>query len=405
MDLTLARFLTSARGQRALEAARDSRDVPAHRRATYLADLGSSEEVRAALQQDDLRARAADRLPQSEDLLFTATSVQQATAWIVAKERARRWPDPRDTLLTDIGAGIGIDALAAALYGRPVRAIERDPVRAHFLAWNAEALQVAKLVTVVAEDADELALEGEQAFLDPDRRPDGRRTRDAALFEPPAERWNALLGPFPRALMKLPPGQDPRQEDTPFPDAPMEVVSLSGRARERRLYIGDWPARARRSALSLPRGARLEGEGVAWPDAHGVGEGDWLLDPDVSVTLAGLVGDLAVRDALAPIHPQIPYLRAATPTAGAPGHWMRVDAVLPAKRKALDAWLAAYEIGQLTLRKRGVEEKVETWRKKLKPKGPNAGTLVFTRDLKDRWIALACLDAEAGRFGGVDPAE
>ena len=401
MDLALARFLTSPRGQHALEAARDSREVPAHRRATFLGDLGSPEEVRAALQQDDLRARAAARIPQAEMLLFTATSVQQATAWIVAKERARRWPDPPTDPLVDIGAGIGIDALAAALRGRPVTAVEQDPARAHLLQFNAQALGVADLLRVVSEDARTLDLQGENAYLDPDRRPGGTRTRDASAFAPPAEAWRALLGGFRRALIKLPPGKDPRPEETPYPEAPLEVVSLSGRARERRLCIGDWPSQAPRSALSLPRGTRVEGTGVPWPEAVAVQEGDWLLDPDVSVTLSDLVGDLARRDGLQPVHPRVPYLRGTTPIPESPGQWMRVDAVLPSRRRELDAWLAAYEIGQLTLRKRGVEEKVEVWRRKLKPKGPNAGTLVFTRDLRDRWITYACLDGEPGRFGGL----
>jgi hypothetical protein len=403
VDLAIARFLTSARGRTALEAARDSRDVPAHRRGVFLSDLGSPEEVRAALAQDDLRARACERIPQGEKLFFTPTALQQASAWAVAKDRAARWPAPEDAVLVDIGAGIGIDALAVAATGRPVVAVERDAARAHLLRANAEALGLTKLLEVVVEDAADAPRSGPNAYLDPDRRPDGRRTRDATLFAPPADAWPALLVGFTRALIKLPPGLDPRPEETPWPEAPLEVVALGGRARERRLYVGDWPAQPPRRAVALPLGATVEGVGCPWPEARAVGPGDWLLDPDVSVTLAGLVGDLAAREGLAPCHPRVPYLGGSEARAGLPGHWMRIAEVLPARRRELDAWLRANGIGRLTLRKRGIEEKVETWRRRLHPQGPHAGTLVFTRDLRERWIAYACLDADAALPPTGDP--
>jgi len=392
VDLAAARFLTSPRGNRALEAARAARDVPAHRRATFLADLGTPEEVRAALVQDDLRARAGARCPHAEALLFTPGALEQATAWAVAEERASRWPAPQDAPLVDLGAGIGLDALAAALAGRSGIAFERDPVRAHLLAFNAAALGLAQRLQVRAEDACEAAPEGTNAYLDPDRRPQGVRTRDPAAFEPGAELWAALLGRFERALVKLPPGLE--SGAGPFGRAPREVVSLGGRARETRLFVGRWDGLPARRALALPSGRHVEGSGLAWPEARPPEEGAWLLDPDVSVVLAGLVGDLAVRDGLTPLHPRIAYLLADAPVDAAPGHWMRVDAILPTRRKAIDAWLEKRDVGNLTLRKRGVEEKVAAWRGRLRPKGPNAGTLVFTRDLRDRWVTYGCLPAE-----------
>ena len=61
---------------------------------------------------------------------------------------------------------------------------------------------------------------------------------------------------------------------------------------------------------------------------------------------------------------------------------------------AINAWLAAHDVGQLTIRKRGIEEKAAAWRKKLRvPKsGRCAATLVFTRDLRDKWVAYGCID-------------
>ena len=90
MEAGSVRFLSSDAGARALAAARDARSLPVHRRAKALADLGTPEEIRAALVQDDLRVRAAARCPHAEVLLFHPEALEQATAWPVAAERATR---------------------------------------------------------------------------------------------------------------------------------------------------------------------------------------------------------------------------------------------------------------------------------------------------------------------------
>jgi hypothetical protein len=269
-----------------------------------------------------------------------------------------------------------------------VIAYERDPVRATLLEHNARALDVADRVDVRRQDVIAAEVSGPLAYFDPDRRAGGVRTRDPAAFEPPQSVWVDLLERFERALIKLP----PVVEGEVGIDGPEELVSLGGRARERRLFVGAWEGRPPRRALALPSGRWIEGHGEPWPAARTVEPGDWLLDPDVSVTLAGLVGDLARRDGLDGAHPEVPYLLAAAPNETAPGHWMRVAAILPPKPTAVNAWLAAHGVGNLTIRKRGIDEQAAAWRKRLKPKGKAAGTLVFTRDLRDRWVVYGCLD-------------
>lgn len=382
MDEDEARFLTGPEGAELLAAARAARDLPLHRRARALAGLASGARIRAALAQDDLRRRAATRCPHAERLLFTREALEQASAWPVSLERACRWPGEA---LCDLGAGIGLDALAAAEAGLQVLAYERDPVRARLLAHNAEALGLGRRLAVRVEDATAAHPVGPNAFLDPDRRPQGRRTRDPHRFEPPVEAWDALLARFERALVKLPPVLP-----GDLPPGPRTWVSLGGRARECRLLVGDWPGAPPRAALALPSGLGVQGTGATRvPEVRAVEPGLWLLDPDVSVILAGLVADLAAREGLAAAHPDLPYLLAEAPREAAPGHWVRVAAILPPKRRALDAWLAAEGVGRLTIRKRGVETPAADWRRRLRPRGPNAGTLVFTRDARDRWVVYA----------------
>ncbi len=387
MDTGSAQFLSSPAGGDLLAAAREARALPLHRRAPSLEGRGSGEEIRAALQMDDLRQRALERCPHADVLLFTKDALEQATAWPVAAERAERWGAPIDVPLTDLTCGIGLDALATALTGRPVVAFERDPARAVLLTHNARALGVEDLVTVRAEDALVAEPAGRLAYFDPDRRAGGERTRDPDAFEPPLPVWDGLLGRFERAMVKLPPVVEGFHDL----EGAEEVVSLGGRARERRLFVGSWDGQPAKRALALPSGRSVAGDGAPWAAARAVTEGDWLFDPDVSVTLAGLVGDLAERDGLEGAHPEVPYLVGAAPNDTAPGHWMQVSSVLPAKPKAVNPWLAAHEVGNLTIRKRGIDQKATALRKKLRPKGKRAATLVFTRDLRDRWVCYACL--------------
>jgi hypothetical protein len=131
----------------------------------------------------------------------------------------------------------------------------------------------------------------------------------------------------------------------------------------------------------------VEGTGVPWPPPRALEPGLWLLDPDPSVTSAGLVGDLAARDGLAPVHARIAYLLGERACEASPGTWVRVDAVLPARARDVDAWLHDHGVGRLTVRCRGVADGQEAWRARLSPRGPNAGTVVFLRDPSERWVA------------------
>lgn len=366
-----ARFLASAEGARLLAAARSLRDQPVHRRAAALRGLADAERARWALRQDGLRARAAARIPAAERLLFEPDALEQASAWAVATERARRWPGPPDALLLDLGAGCGVDALAAAAAGRRVRAYERDPVRALLLAHNVRALGLEARVEVVADDLGR-APPAPLAFLDPDRRPGGSRRRRAAESDPPSAAWARILAPHGAAMVKA----APTDRTLGALGVPLEVVSLAGAARETRLYFGGWEARPPRRALALPSGLFVAGEGLPPPPPRAPEPGLWLLDPDPAVRHAGLVGDLAHQRGLAPLAPDLPYLLGASPPAGCPGHWLPIEACLAPR--AVAAWLRAREVGAVEVRARGYPGRAEAFRRGLGLRGPHQATLVLT---------------------------
>src|SRR5262249_33961371 len=136
-------------------------------------------------------------------LLFTKDALEQATHEVVAEERARRFE--KFASVADLGAGIGLDTIALAAVVPRVVAVERDPVRAACLRWNVAAAGVADRVDVVETDFVADPPDAEAAFLDPDRRPGGERTRDPDQFEPPPREWPALGELYRHLLVKLAP--------------------------------------------------------------------------------------------------------------------------------------------------------------------------------------------------------
>jgi len=378
-----AAFLTSPEGEAALCAAREVRDVDPVRRRRALAERTRGrlrpEEERAALAQDALRARAARKTPLADRLLFTRDALEQATPSLVADERARAFA--AFPTVADLGAGVGLDAIALACSGRVVRAVERDPVRAAFLRWNVEAAGLASRVATIEDDLLAAPPAADAAFLDPDRRPGGARTRDPRGFEPPPDAWERLAAFYGHLLVKLPPVPPAALEREP-----LAFVSLGGEMKEARLGRGALRVPVRRRAVVLPGGATIEGEGAPWPPPRGPQEGDVLLDPDPAVVVAGLVGEAAAEAGAAPIHPRIAYLLGHAPAPWASA--VRVEAVLPAAPRAIQAALDRADVGDLTIRARGVSDPPERWRARLRPRGRTAKTLVLARGPDDRWVAL-----------------
>ncbi len=381
MDSAEAAFLTSARGAELLAIAREIRSLDSLVRRRRLDALASPEEARAVLAQDEWRVRAARKTPFAERLLYTKDALEQASPSPVADERAARYGTFET--VADLGAGIGFDTIALARAGRSVVAVERDPVRAALLRHNVEAAEVGDRVTVVVGDAVLRPPRADAAFLDPDRRPENRRTRDPERFEPPPHVWSELATRYAALFVKLAPGARPDDDGA----SPFEWISLDREMRESRAGFGSFaPPDARRRAVILPGSTRVEGLGVAWPDATAPRVGDWLLDPDPAIVVSGLLGDAARSIGAAPLHPRIAYLVAAAPAPWATG--VRIDRIGSADTKELRAIAVAHDVGSVEVRTRGVEDGADAWRRRIHPRGSRHAAVVITRGPDDRYLSL-----------------
>ena len=106
---------------------------------------------------------------------------------------------------------------------------------------------------------------------------------------------------------------------------------------------------------------------------------------------AGLVADLAEQLNATGLDPHIAYLTGTTPSSTPLATSYRIDMVMPYKIKALRSWVRNNRIGQLTIKKRGLDVTPEELRKILLGKGHGDGTatLILTRIGKQR-VVFGC---------------
>jgi hypothetical protein len=160
-----------------------------------------------------------------------------------------------------------------------------------------------------------------------------------------------------------------------------EYIGLRDECLELTVRTGDFGRRGWIRAVELPVGEVVEATLADREDSFGnVQEpGAWFYEPVKSVVRSHLFGIVAARHGLWQLDARTAYLAGSEPVDSPLLKRYRVVKILPVDERALRAELVSAEVGTLEIKKRGLDIVPEEWRKKLKPKGPNATTLVFTR--------------------------
>ncbi|MET9950421.1 class I SAM-dependent methyltransferase [Streptomyces sp. NPDC006339] len=374
-DLAAFTALLAPEGQALLDALRDYDPARELAVASRLRRDHPTELVSAALGQARLRQRAVAKFG-AEDahrMYFTPNGVEQSTRATVGAYRAERLKALGVRSVADLCSGIGGDALALARAGISVLAVDRDPLTAAAARANAEALGLADLIEVRCADVTEIDTSPYDAvFVDPARRGGRGRIFDPEAYSPPLSWAVEAARKAPHAALKIAPGIP--HEAVPD-EAEAEWISDGGDVKEAVLWFGTEPG-ARRATL-LPGGATLTGGTLPDPEVRPVGR--YLYEPDGAVIRAHLVAEVARDLGGGLIDETIAYITADTLTPTPYATAYEITDELPFNLKKLKALLREREVGNLTVKKRGSAVEPEEIRRRVKPKGPHAATVLLTR--------------------------
>ncbi len=336
--------------------------------------------VAAVLSQSRLRRRARDKFADFADrMLFTEEGLEQATRLPVAALHAQRFRRAELGHIADLGCGIGGDALALAALDLEVTAVERDEVTAAIAAYNLAPWSNAEVVNAAAEDYSLDGFDG--VWLDPARRSTGgrgtKRLRNPADWSPSLDFAFGLADRLPTGV-KLGPGLD---RDLIPEGAEAQWVSVDGDVVELAVWFGVLARPGiRRAATVITHGPSAELVAAAdSADAEPGPLGAYLYEPDGAVIRARLIGDLARSVGATMLSKGIAWLSADTAVDTPFASRFRVLESLPYDVRALKKLVAARGIGNLEIKKRGVDVDPAELRRKLSPKGDAAATLILTR--------------------------
>ncbi len=373
MDETLARWLVGEAGRTALAEASQLADPGSIAAAQALRRRWTPEQAAAVSRQEELRRRAVAKFgDRAAGLFLTPDGLEQATRAPVAAWRAERFVAAGVTRVVDLGCGIGADALALADAGLEVVAVEQDPATAVLASAN-----LAGRGEVVVGDAVELAgrlLEpGVAVFLDPARRTGRGRTWRLSEVSPP---WDWAVATVGGRVGCLKAGPGLATADLPTTLAAV-WVSERGDLVETGLWsaVPGWAAGSR-TAVLLPGPIEVPVDHRRRPPLGEVGA--YLYEPDPAVIRAGGIGQLAETVGGWALADGIAYLASdalvETPLAKA----FAVHRELPWAERAVRAWVREAGIGVLEIKVRGIDVDPAELRRRLKPSGPAAATLVIT---------------------------
>ena len=375
MEIETFRALLTDQGQTLLDQARGHTPGEELALVTRLRREHPAELVSAAVGQARLRQRAAAQFgADAERMYFTPDGVEQATRTSVARWRAERFAALGVRRLADLCSGVGGDAIALARAGISVVAVDRDPLTCAVAEANAAALGLSELIEQRCGDVAEAELDGFDAvFVDPARRGGSRRIFDPEAYSPPLSWAVTAARRTPYAALKVAPGIP---HSAVPPDAEAEWVSDGGDVKEAVLWFGTAAAQPHRATL-LPSGDTLTGGRLPDPGPGPVRR--YLYEPDGAVIRAHLVAEVAGQLDATLIDPTIAYLTAdeLRPTPYATAY--EITDTLPFGLKKLKALLRERGVGTVVIKKRGSAVEPEELRRKLRPEGVNACTVILTR--------------------------
>ncbi|TWT89637.1 hypothetical protein Mal64_00140 [Pseudobythopirellula maris] len=330
----------------------------------------------------ELRRRAANKFSRSDHMFFSRVGLEQATDEWTARYKAERFAGRRDA--RDLCTGVGGDLIALGGVA-PASGVDRDGVLARFAERNAAAYGLENVAVQSCEASVAAVADCAAWHIDPDRRPQGRRTTQVAAHSPSLETLEAMHAATPHAAIKLAPAAE--APETWRQERELEWISRGGECRQLVVWSGALATQAgKRRATAIRAGANIpESEsriatfvgpaGAAIEPATSLGR--YVLEPDPAVLAADLSGALAAKHGLGGVEPGVAYFTADKAPREPLLAAFEVLDVMPMDRKRLSAWLDERSVGRLEIKVRGLSVDPAALRKQLRPRGDAEATLLI----------------------------
>ncbi len=355
-------------------------------RLKRLRGMVSPERARLVHGQVELRRRGREKFAAADRMFFTQQGLEQATDEIVAGYKAARFAGQER--IYDLCTGIGGDLLALAAVATTT-GFDRDPVSGLFAEANARALgHQGVSVREAGVTSIDLA-ECDAWHIDPDRRPQGRRTTRVELHEPSAEALTQMLAKNPQAAIKLAPAATWHEGWSE--QAEWEWISRGRQCRQLVAWFGSLaqqPGWYRATTLGTAPGevstfAGHPGEDV--PPAAAIDR--YVFEPDAAILAAKLSASFAASLKLQAVGAGIAYWTGPSPIEHPLLACFEVVEVLPFDLKKLKSLIRDRDVGPLEIKVRGADQDPAELRKQLAPRGTTPYTLLLARSEK-RVVAI-----------------
>lgn len=351
------------------------------------------------LEQLHLSERAREKTPSlaARHWLFSTKSYEQCTSEPLARFKAKLMGIGGQAF-TDLTAGAGVDAWFIGAAASRLQLVEADPLHAAYLSANF-ADRSHRLWVGTAEEVLSQLEAGGVAYLDPDRRPAGRRVYDFSDSTPDVLMLlPQLLQKFDKIWLKASPMLDITaclKQLAPHCLA-VYALCLGDELKELLFELQD---HANSKAISLeavqlkPDGSAVSTVGVssevATLAAGSIQTGDYLFEPHAGIIKLRLGRHLAQKHNLSAIGAADFYVGNAA-VIDFPGRQFRIRAVLPYKPKQLMTWLKENGIQKAHVSKRDFFLETNAIRKALKlPMGEDA-RLFFTKNQQGEAVCVVC---------------
>jgi len=182
--------------------------------------------------------------------MATARSIEQASDQVVANYKASLMGD---RVVIDLCGGIGGDAMALAKRGGVIT-IDRDPKMTMMASENLKFIGASNAAAICADVTTYLSPEPVADHrigfhIDPDRRPQDRRTSAPVAYEPSFAFVSSVIESSPASIVKLAPAAE--LTDSQAANVHRQWISFAGSVREQTLLAGECI-----DHLSLRRGNR-----------------------------------------------------------------------------------------------------------------------------------------------------